>query len=232
MLGVKFGDLHSYDDLELILQTVEMPLPTPKTSTVEVMGADGVIDLTSYFGDVRFNNRTITMTFTDADEYGQRYINQSRVADNLHGQQVRIVFDEDPDYYYSGRLSVESFSVTGSTRTIKITADCDPYKYLINEGSEPWKWNPFSFEDGIIRSYSDLTVNGETRLTVVGGWKSVHPTISTDKPLQVKIDDGQYYSIPAGVTKVYNITIGRGEHVLTFNGTNAKVDIRIQVGSF
>lgn len=231
MLGVKFGDLHSYDDLELILQSVSMPLPTPKTSTIEIPGADGCLDLTSYFGDVRFNNRTITMVFTDADPYNQRYINQSRVADQLHGQQVRIVFDEDSDYYYSGRLSVESFAVEGATRTITITADCDPYKYLIDEGSEPWKWNPFSFEDGVIREYSDLTVSGVTPITVIGGWKSVHPTISTSASVQVKIDDGDYYTIPKGTTKVYNITITRGSHVLTFKG-NAKVDIRIQVGSF
>lgn len=232
MLGVKFDNLHSLEDLGLILQTVNMPMPEPKVNTVEIPGADGVLDITSYFGDVRFNNRIITMVFTDPTPYFYRYRNQTHVAENLHGRTCRIVFDEDPEYYYQGRLRVEEFAMNPTTRTITITADCEPYKYLITEGSEAWKWDPFSFVDGIIRNYGDIEIDGETPVTVVGGWKAVHPTITSDSELTVSLDDSETaYTIKPGVNKVYNITITRGDHVLHFDG-HGTVSIRLQVGVF
>lgn len=231
MLGVKFDDLHCFDDLGLILQTVQMPMPVPKTNTIEIPGADGVLDITSYFGDTRFNNRQITMTFTDKDPYYYRYGNQTHVANNLHGKMVNIVFDEDPEYYYRGRLTVSEFAMNATTRTVTITADCEPYKYLITEGAEAWKWDPFSFEDGIIRDYGNIEINGNTNVLIVGGWKSVHPVITSDASMMVGIDGGTKYAIKPGVNKVYNITVTRGEHHLNFTG-NGIVSIRIQVGTF
>ena len=231
MLGVKFDDLHSLDDLGLILQTVNMPMPEPKTAAVEIPGADGVLDLTDYFGDTRYNNRTITMVFTDKAPYKQRYPNQTVGANALHGKSMKICFDEDPLYYYQGRISVQEYAPQGATRTVTITADCEPYKYLVDEGAEPWKWDPFSFIDGIIRYYGEITVSGLTPVQIVGGYKAVHPIITCDSAMTVRLDDGATVQLKAGVQKVYNITVTRGEHYLYFNGSG-KASLRMQIGTF
>lgn len=231
MLGVKFDDLHSLDDLGLILQTVNMPMPEPKTAAVEIPGADGVLDLTDYFGDTRYNNRTITMVFTDKAPYKQRYPNQTVGANALHGKNMKICFDEDPLYYYQGRISVQEYAPQGATRTVTITADCEPYKYLVDEGAEPWKWDPFSFIDGIIRYYGEITVSGLTPVQIVGGYKAVHPIITCDSAMTVRLDDGATVQLKAGVQKVYNITVTRGEHYLYFNGSG-KASLRMQIGTF
>lgn len=232
MLGVKFDDLHCEEDLGLILQTVSVPLPEAKTNTIEIPGADGILDVTSAFGTTRFKNRKITMVFTDKDPYAYRYENITTVANALHGKNVKIIFDEDPEYYYQGRLSVKDFVPNKSTRTVTIEADCEPYKYMLNEGNEPWRWNTFSFENGVIRDYADITISGNTDVNVVGGWKAVHPIITSTAAMTVSIDnDPTVVSFGVGVTKLYNITIPYGEHTLHFHG-NGKVGIRIQVGTF
>lgn len=231
MLGVTFGDKHSLRDLKLILQTVSMPMPAPKTIMVSVPGTDGSLDLTGYYGDTRFENRTITMVLADIDNYYKRYVNQSIVAQALHGQSMRIVFDEDPEYYYQGRVIASNWAMNGYTRTVTIVCDCEPYKYLINEGGDAWKWNPFSFVNGVIREYGDIDIDGETSIDIVGGWKAVHPTVSVTAPMQVRLDNGAWYSVPKGISKLYNITITRGEHTITFKGTG-KAALNIQIGVF
>lgn len=218
MLGVTLGDYHSADDLGLILQTVNMPLPIPKASVVDLPGADGVIDLTEAFGTVKMQNRLITMTFTDASLYHHRYGVQGYAANLLHGQKVQIIFDEDPYYYYYGRLTFGEFAVTGATRTITVTADCDPYKYEIYTTDEDWLWDPFNFYTGVIRDYGDITVDGSETVTVIGGQQSTVPTITVDADMTVEFD-GSTYDLTEGDNINYNIVLEPGENELTFTGT-------------
>ena len=63
MRTVKFGDLDSYADLGLIREGATIGSPSIKTETVEVPGADGVLDLTEYFGEVLYNNRDLSFDF-------------------------------------------------------------------------------------------------------------------------------------------------------------------------
>ena len=42
MKGITFGNLHTYDDLQLILTTKEIGAPTVKSKKIDIEGADGV----------------------------------------------------------------------------------------------------------------------------------------------------------------------------------------------
>ena len=64
MNTVKFGTLDSYSDLHSILNKKTIGTPTPKKETVSVAGRDGEIDLTDYFGEVKYNNRTLNFDLT------------------------------------------------------------------------------------------------------------------------------------------------------------------------
>ena len=57
MKGVKFGGLHSFYELGLILSEKEIKAPQPKTKAVDVEWADGEIDYTEAFGDVKYQTR-------------------------------------------------------------------------------------------------------------------------------------------------------------------------------
>lgn len=57
MKGVKFGSLHSFYEWGLILSEKEIKAPQPKTKAVDVEWADGEIDYTEAFCDVKYQNR-------------------------------------------------------------------------------------------------------------------------------------------------------------------------------
>ena len=52
----------------VLLDGYTLSPPEPKTTTVEIPGRDGVLDLTeSLIGDVTYNNRSMTFTFLIVD---------------------------------------------------------------------------------------------------------------------------------------------------------------------
>lgn len=231
MTGVKFDNFHSFDDWGIVLMNADIPLPEPKFHFVEVPGAANVIDLTEAFGDIDYNQRTITMEFFAPDGNYTLPAKKNIIATAVHGKRLKLVFDNDPEYYYWGRVNFSNMVLDYKHSTITMYFVCDPYKYLLGEGTEPWKWNPFSFETGIIRSYGDLEVDGTLTISIIGGIKAVHPMVSSNAAMTVSLDGGTPQSFGVGVTKLYGITIKAGEHTLTFTG-HGKVDIRIQVGTF
>lgn len=101
---------------------------------------------------------------------------------------------------------------------LTITGNVDPYKYDIEDGSEPWKWDPFSFRTGIIRNYSKRQINGSGTITIIGRRKQVNPTIITDTEMTVACE-GQVISLQPGATVLYELQLGEGRHDLTFTGT-------------
>lgn len=60
MKGIKFGTYHTYDDFNMILSEKRIGSPSPKIETIDVPGGDGVLDLTEYFGDVKYGNRNLS----------------------------------------------------------------------------------------------------------------------------------------------------------------------------
>ena len=126
--GTTFGKYHSSVDLGLIQQKVEVSPAQPKTKYVDIPGADGSKDLTEALGvGVKFNDRTITWSFAlyPGDDW---YTRQRTVSGLLNGCACSIVLDEDPDYYYDGRLSVEKYESDKLLRKITVKAICRPYK--------------------------------------------------------------------------------------------------------
>lgn len=226
MYGVTLGGYHSLKDLGLVLQTVNMPMPAPKVSVIDLPGADGMIDLTEAFGTVKLNNRIISMVFSDMKPYWYRYGDQGWISNLLHGKKVQIIFDEDPDYYYLGRLTFGEFLPAGATRTVTVTADCDPYKYELALSDEEWLWDPFNFETGVIRECGNIIVNGSETVIVPGGQQNTIPTIITDSDMDVTFN-GNTYDLTAGENKNYNIVLLPGENELTFTGTGT-VSIRFR----
>lgn len=130
MRGVTFGTKHSFRTwgLMLISKPVISP-PTPKTKLVQVPGSDKVIDLTeSLTGRVHYEMRQIKLEFMQMEERGRWDSVYSDILDTLHGKKMQIVFDDDPNFYYIGRVAVGDMSGEKAAATITITADVEPYK--------------------------------------------------------------------------------------------------------
>ena len=234
MDGVTFGTKHSYRDWGLLLKSrpVISP-PSPKTVYVDIPGSDGVIDLTeSLTGDVKFDNRTIKCEFVVLDARNRWSDIYSEIMDYLHGQRMRVRLDEDPTYYYEGRLQVNEWKSDKVTSIITIEGDVEPYKMEMFSSLEDWEWDSFNFETGIIRDYKEIRVEESLTFTIEGRRKSVVPSftvVSDDgSGLQVRFN-GTTYDLPDGTSRVLNIVIKNGTNTLYFTG-NGTVSIDYRGG--
>lgn len=131
--GVKFGEYHSYDDLGLVLQPYTVPLPEPKLQYLDNSGGNGSIDVSEALGDICYNDRSITLTFTKIDKHREWEKIVSTVANAIHGRKMHVVFDRDPDYYYEARCAVSGITPVGALGTLTVILTCAPFKYAVTE---------------------------------------------------------------------------------------------------
>lgn len=216
-VDVLFGDVKSHEDWGLKLETIRLSFPEAKTDQIDIPGANGVIDLTEVNGQVCYKNRTMTLTFSLDDDYAKWHLLSSLIAKELHGKIIKCILPDDPNYYYEGRFSLDSKKTNDVITDIVITGDVHPFKMDVYSSSEEWLWDPFSFEDGIIRSYHDIEISGTTSVSVIGSEMPVVPKFicSTDMDLEF---NSSVFHLSAGETTDYDIILSEGENQLIFTG--------------
>lgn len=229
MQTVTFGTKNSYDDFGLILTDKDIGFPEPKLEEVDVIGADGVIDLSEALNDdIKYKTRKLQFTFTvlKGNKYWASTV--ADVANYLHGKKLRIQMDFDPAYYYTGRCKINSFKTSKRLCTITIDAECEPYRLDINGNGEKWLWDTFSFQNGFIR-VNAVTVNGSLQVNLQNQRKIVSPTFTCSTAMTVTFD-GVTYNLPKGKTQVLGIRLQYGTNYVTFKG-NGTVKIEYQGGA-
>lgn len=130
MHGVIFNDKHTYRDWDLLLRSrPKISPPVPKYKMIQVPGSDKIIDLTeSLTGQVHYEPRTISFEFVTGVPRERLASLHSEIMAYLHGKSVRIIFDDDPNYYYTGRVAVGELEADKRTATLSMTATVEPYK--------------------------------------------------------------------------------------------------------
>lgn len=230
MNGVLFGSKHSYDEWGLLL--AERPIISPpkvKSNYIDVPYANGKLDATEMFGDIKYDDREIKMKFVVKDDRKKWSEIYSSIQDFLHGQKMKIIFDEDTSYYYEGRCEVDDWASSKVHSTIVINATVYPYKLERFTSLEAWKWDSFNFETDIIRDYADIVVDGSYSLEIKGRRMQVIPTFTcSGSSLEVEFE-GNTYTLPLGTSQVLNIVLKEGFNTLTFKG-NGVVSVLYQGG--
>lgn len=217
--GVTFGEKHTYRDWGLLPKTrPTIAPPAIRTNYVDVPGLDGQLDLSEALtGCVGYQTRDFSAEFLVIDARNRWDTLYSEILDTLHGQRVKIILDEDPVYYYMGRVTVNTLKSDRKTATISIKAVCDPYKLEIAGSLDDWLWDAFNFETGSIRDYKALTVDGTLTLTIPGTRRPCVPTITVSDAMTATFG-GKEYALTAGSNRISDITITQGDNVLTFTG--------------
>ncbi len=232
--GVLFGDKHSHRDWQLLLNSrPEISSPVPKTNYIDIPGGDGILDLTeSLTGDVQYKTRTMGFTFTTLKARRKWSSLYSDIQGYLHGQRMKIILDEDPAFYYIGRVSVDEWKSSKKYSTIAVSAEVEPYKYERSSSLEDWEWDSFNFEEGIIREYKGLAVEGFLDFMIVGRRKKVIPSfiVSSADGSGMEVEfEGNVYRLPDGTSRILNIAIREGGNILHFAG-NGTVSIDYRGG--
>lgn len=211
--------------------------PAPKTKFVDIPGADWHLDMSTVLtGDIAYEARKGSIEFIVDNGQLSEYradlwsVLYSQIMDYLHGQLTTAVLEDDPGYYYEGRFTVNQWKSDSNNSKITIDYTVSPYKYERYSSLEEWKWDDFCFENGIIRNYKDLKVDGELTLIVIGRRMRVTPSFivkSNDgKGMKVKFN-GVDYDLPEGTSRVVNISTKEGENIFKFTGNGTvSVDYR------
>ncbi len=204
--GVSFGDIHSYHDLDLLLSAVEVSPAVPKTTYIDIPGADGFLDLTEANGEVRFSDRSLKFTFSmnpmhDLSESAWEE-KKTEVCNRLNGKRCKITLDKDPDYYWEGRLTVDSFMSNKRVRQFVISAKVMPYKLK-------QKLTVVSF---------DLNSDGVS-CSLMNARRSVVPEfVVTADNTAIRVGDN-VFRFAAGTHKTLDIRLVEGKNDLILYGT-------------
>lgn len=148
------GYVDSWLGWGLVPKSLPVINPAPVVSkTVEVYGANSVIDLTEVpRGFPTYQNRTGSLTFyVDGSDSDFNWVaTLDRIVNHLHGFAMKMMLDDDPNNYYYGRFEVSGWNAGSHWNEITIDYDLDPYKYSVFTTAEDWLWNPFDFKNGTI----------------------------------------------------------------------------------
>lgn len=204
--GISFGDTHSFYDLDLILSAVDISPAKPKTTYVDIPGADGSIDLTEAHGDVRFSDRThkFTLTMNPMGDLSESAWEAKKTAlcNALNGRACRITLDKDPDYYWIGRLTVDSFKSSKRVRQFAISARVKPYKFKQTETVVTF----------------NLT-EAEKTVLLQNSRKPVVPVITCTDDNTVIVFKGNTFNFGKGSHKALDIRFTEGNNEVTISGT-------------
>ena len=201
----------AFYDWNIVLTKAEIPLPTPKTYTVGIKGADGVLDLTEALtGDVQYNNRPIKLTFEMMDDTDYSTL-ISDISNYLHGQKIKFTLNNDEDYYYTGRASISDWECDKRKGKIVIQVDCEPYKYAV------------------IETVRTVSVTGKTKtITLINNRKRVCPILNVTGTITLTIN-GVDYELAEGKQQLVKFILVEGNNTIKISG-NGTITITYRQG--
>lgn len=133
--------------------------PTPRTNFEPIPGMQGSLDCSEEYGEVFYDSRDLDMgcVYT-GDNWHSDY---SAFSSKYHGRSVQIVFENDPAWYWVGRLFVSSYN--SKDRKLSMKATVFPFK--------------FSRHETVVTSAGNETV------TLRNGRMTVTPTVTISGPV-------------------------------------------------
>lgn len=163
---------NTWDDWHLIPK--ERPLinpPSPKYNFLDLPGANGTIDLSDVLSNRYpvYEDRKGSIEFYVMNGYKEWHKAYSDIMNYCHGESCKIILEDDPDFFYRGRVSVNAWRSEKDWSKIVLDYQVDPFKYELFSSTEPWRWDPFSFVDGVItnnKAWTDFVVGGSGNLSV------------------------------------------------------------------
>lgn len=230
--SITIGDKNTWDDWHLVpTSRPKFNMPQVKTNFVDIPGGDGMIDLTTALtGRPAYGNRQGSFEFLVMNDYGNWYERYSDIANYLHGKEFKAILDDDPEYYYEGRFTLNEWRSEEHWSQIVIDYNVGPYKKSLLSAGDKWLWDPFNFETGRIESYRDIVVYS----SVSGDYTMIYPAdIYETAPvftcsaynnlpfsMTVSLNHSNPYTLRLGTNNMENLSFINGsDNVIVFHGT-------------
>lgn len=211
---------------------IEFATPEMKYESVEIAGSDNALDMSEVLtGYPLYESRRGSLTFRFFDNGVPARSRFDQLKNFLHGKKVKVINEDQPEYYYEGRMMVGDFKPSkGNWGEVEISYILDAYKLEMNSSAEDWLWNPFNFETGVIRDYGEITVNGETTVTVIGSRKPTVPRFTVSGGVLTLSIGTNQYNLLVGRNVLPQIVLMDDEYEMIFGGIGT-VTIDMTAGS-
>lgn len=193
---VSFDDITSYS-LGLLLIEKSIGTATPKTNYIDIPGADGKLDLTESFGEVKYSNRSISFKFVTRGNHDDAYDN---VMNALNGKLFNIELSDDKGYFFRGRISVSDWSEDNAFGYLNITADCEPYRY----------------KKEVTKTSITLTADPQN-ITLINSGRTVMPKFTATGKGSITLNENIVEFSPSEFTNPF-ITLKNGSTTLSVKG--------------
>lgn len=200
MKGIKFGDFHSYRDFRLILKPKEIGSPEVKVRKIDIEGADSSLDYTDFFGEPKYEDVIHKFEFSFKAPQDDLLYQYSQIKNAIHGKKMRIILDDDPLYYYLGRVSVSSLTTERGIGLLRIECDCEPWKYHLQE------------------TVSIINIDGTSTFDFHNEKKRVVPQIKTTAAMNISYG-GNSWAVGVGTFTIPELEFVEGYNYVTITGT-------------
>lgn len=210
--------------------------PEMETTYIKIPGRNGLIDVSETISGRRiYKKRQLAFELGGRRERLAWDSIISQFRNNIDGRICRLTLDNDPSYYWRGRVYIEGFDRFRELGTFELNVPmADPYKYSKTSSAEPWLWDPFNFNTDMVTYIGAISVAGTKTVTIPHGHMATSPDFvvsdMTSSTFTVEAD-GVTYPLSVGTNRIPSIIVDGDDDVdLTFTGT-AKVQITYRSGS-
>ena len=210
--------------------------PEMETTYITVPGRNGMIDASEAVSGRRiYKKRELSFELGAVNPRLSWDGIISNFRNNVNGRVCRLTLDNDIGYFWRGRVYVEDFDRFRDLGTFTLHVPvADPYKYDVNSSAEPWLWDPFNFETGVITNTGAVVIDGSGSVTINHGHMLTCPEIVvsdlTSSSFYVTFNGSDFALVP-GSNTIPSILVGGEEDVtLTFTGS-ATVQVVYRGGS-
>ena len=210
--------------------------PEMETTYIEVPGRNGMIDASEAISGRRiYKKRALSFELGAVRARTSWDGVISALRNNVHGRVCRLTLDNDQNYFWKGRVYINGFDRFRELGTFKLEVPvADPYKYDVNSSADPWLWNPFNFETGVITQQGAETIVGSGSISIPHGHMPTCPTFMVSNLLSstFKVSaDVVEFPLAVGSNIIPSILVGgESDVVLNFTGS-ATVQVVYRGGS-
>ena len=187
-------------------------LPESKEIFVEIPGMDGMLDVSKALtGQMNYGQRTGTFEFMFAKgrDIEKR---KSEISNFLHGENVKVIFDDDIEYYYTGLAKVSEIVYGEKYSYITIEVIAEPYKLKKN------------------KTIIQKTISRTSTFSLPNLKKTVIPKITSNASLNLTFKNSTF-GIQAGESIIPEFKLGQGDNEVTVKG-NGTITFEYQEGGF
>lgn len=160
--SITFGEKNTWDDWHLFpTSRPTFAMPAVRTNFIDIPGADGDLDFTeALVNRPLYTSREGDFEFIVENEFREWTVAYSDIAAYIHGQDMKCFLEDDPNFYYFGRFSLNEWKSDPNWSTISIHYVVHPFKYDKIPGIA---YDPYTFEKGVLEDYRKIKLTGTAK---------------------------------------------------------------------